>query len=68
MEGKVQKVSEGALAVGTKTKTLEGAIKGSRMVVAEGQQYDIGEKPTVILYSSIYSYSIVVLNCFLVTV
>ena len=35
------------------TKPLHGIETGSPMVVTLGQQYNIGEKPTVILYTYI---------------
>ena len=38
---------------GYKTKPLHGISSGSSLVVAQGQQYNIGEKPTVILYTDI---------------
>ena len=38
--------------MGYKTKPLHGISSGSSVVVAQGQQYNIGEKPTV-LYTDI---------------
>ena len=35
------------------TKPLHGIQTGSPMVVTLGQQYNVGEKPTVILYTYI---------------
>ena len=36
-----------------KKKTLHGIQTGSPMVVTLGQEYNVGEKPTVILYTYI---------------
>ena len=35
---------------GCKSKTLHGIQTGSPMQITLGQQYNVGEKPTVIMY------------------
>ena len=39
--------------IGCNTKPLHGISTGSSMVVTLGQQYNTGEKPTVMLYTYI---------------
>ena len=39
--------------IGIRNKPLHGISTGSPMVVTLGQQYNIGEKPTVMLYTYI---------------
>ena len=43
---------------GCKYKTSSRHLNGSPMVVTLGQQYNIGEKPTVILYSYINRHAV----------